>query len=106
MTWLLIVCLGSAAGLAAAGTVVVLGQEPRASEEAGTRRAIVGLGLLTVAVALAAVGGALLGAGGTRSAQIGAFGGAAATVVLPLLAVGLSRRDRRSRRLRRSRING
>jgi hypothetical protein len=36
----------------------------------------------------------MLGAGGTGPAQIGAFAGAAATVALPLLAIGLARRTR------------
>jgi hypothetical protein len=108
MTWPVIVLVVLATGLATAGAVVACG-EPHATEEAGARHAIVGLGLLAVAAAVAAVGGAMLGAGGTGTEQVGAFAGAAATVALPLFAVGLARRTRRARRsseARRSRLSG
>jgi hypothetical protein len=106
MTWAVTFLLVVAAGLATAGAVVARGQRQNATEEAGTRRAIVGLGLLAAAAALAAVGGAMLGAGGAGPLQIGAFAGAAATVALPLLAVGLARRARRSSGARRSGLRG
>jgi hypothetical protein len=106
MTWTVTVVLVVAAGLATAGAVVARGQRQNATEEAGVRRAIIGLGLLAAAAALAAVGAAMLGAGGTGPQQIGAFVGAAATVALPLLAVGLGRPARRSSGARRSGLRG
>jgi hypothetical protein len=94
MTWPIFVLLLVATGLATAGAVVARGGRQHSTEEARARRAIVGLGLLAAAAALAAVGGAMLGAGGTGPVQVGAFAGAAATVALPLLVVGLARRVR------------
>jgi hypothetical protein len=94
MTWPVIVLLMLAIGLATAGAVVARGKRQNPTEEAAARHAIIGLGLLAAAAALAAVGGAMLGAGGTGPVQIGAFAAAAATVALPLLAVGLARRAR------------
>jgi hypothetical protein len=94
MTWPIIVLLLAATGLATAGAVVARGGRQNPTVEAGVRRAIVALGLLAAAAALAAVGGAMLGAGGTGPMQIGAFAGASATVAVPLLAVGLARRLR------------
>jgi hypothetical protein len=102
MTWPAIVLLVGATALATAGAILALGQERTAPEEAAARRAIIGLGVLAAAVALAAFGGAFLAADETRPAQVGAFGGAAATVALPLLVVGLVRRGRRFRGLRPS----
>jgi hypothetical protein len=106
MTWPVIVLLVASAGLATAGSAVALGQQQDATEEAGARRAIVGLALLAAAAAPAAVGGALLGAGGTGLAQVGAFTGGGATVALPLLAVRLARRARRSHRPWQSGLSG
>ncbi len=106
MTWPTIVLLLAATGLATAGAVVARGERQNPTVEAGARRAIVGLGLLAAAAALAAVGGARLGAGGTGPVQIGAVVGAAATVALPLLAVGISRPARPSGQARRSRLSG
>ncbi|SOC50085.1 hypothetical protein SAMN05660748_2824 [Blastococcus aggregatus] len=94
MTWPVLVLLVGATGLATAGAVVTLGQRAGATEEVGVRHAIAGFGLLAASVALAAVGGALLGAGGTPTEQIGAFSGASATVALPVLTVALTRRAR------------
>jgi hypothetical protein len=105
MTWPVIVLLVLATGLATAGAVVACGGT-QATEEAATRRAIIGLGLLAVAAAVAAVGGAVLGAGNTGTMQVGAFAGAAATVALPLVSVGLVRRARRSSGARWSRLSG
>lgn len=98
MSWLVLGLLAGAAGLAAAGAVMLLGQGSRAGEEAGDRRAMVGLGVLAGAVGLAAVGGAVLAGDGTGPEQIGAFAGAAAAVATPVLAIALVRRSGRSRR--------
>ncbi|MBN1093195.1 hypothetical protein JKP75_11885 [Blastococcus sp. TML/M2B] len=106
MTWLAILLMVVAAACATAGAVVALGQRSGAAEEAGTQRGITVLWLLAAAVAAAAIGAAMLGAHATRSAQIGVFAAAAATVALPLMAVGLSRRARRSDRDRRSSRSG
>jgi hypothetical protein len=94
VTWPIIVVLLVAAGLATAGAVVARGGRQNPTEDAGAHRAIVAFGLLAAAAALAAIGGAMLGAGGTGPVQIGAFDGAAATVALPVLAVGFARRVR------------
>jgi hypothetical protein len=99
------VLLAAAALVSTAGALAVRvgrGDEPA---ESRARRSIVGLGLLGVAAALAAVGGALLGAGDAGRTQAGAFAGAAATVVLPLLAVGLARAAHRPGRSRTSGVS-
>jgi hypothetical protein len=101
MSWP-IVLLAAAAVLSTAGALAVRAERSDEPAESRARRSIVGLGLLGVAAALAAVGGALLGAGDTGRGQAGAFAGAAATVVLPLLAVGLARAARRAGRRSRS----
>lgn len=94
--WPAVVVLLAAVALATVGSVVALGHRSTAADEAGAWRGITGLGLLTAAVALAAVGGALLGAGESRTTQLGIFAAAAGTVALPLLAVGLVRLRRPS----------
>lgn len=94
MTWLGAVLLLAAVGLATVGAVAVLRPQHDAAPEVGSGRAITGLGVLVAAVATAAVGATVLTAGNTGAVQIGAFAGAAATVALPLLAVGYAHRAR------------
>jgi hypothetical protein len=104
VTWPVVVLLVAAAGLSTAGALAATAERRDAPEEARARRAIVGFGLLAAATALAAIGGARLGAGATGQAQLVAFAAAAATVALPMLAVGLARAGRRAERSRPSRL--
>ncbi|MGY1634159.1 hypothetical protein ACI784_20840 [Geodermatophilus sp. SYSU D01186] len=94
----MVVLLVAAAGLSTAGAVATRQTLDEAPDETRARRAIVELGLLAAATGLAAVAGALLGAGGTGREQFAAFAGAAAVVALPLPAVGMVRRVRRTGR--------
>lgn len=106
MTWQAVALLLVAAVLATAGALLFSTEQPGAAEEAGAQRAIAVFGLLATAVALAAVGGAMLGWHAPPSRQIGAAGAAAATVVLPVLVVALARRGRRAPRRRRWGLDG
>lgn len=100
MSWP-IVLLAAAAALSTAGALVVRAERGDEPAESRARHAIVGLGLLCFAAALAALGGALLGAGNTGQTQTWAFTSAAVAVALPLLVVRLGGRRRRPARGRR-----
>lgn len=106
MTWPAVALLAVAAVLATAGALLFSAEQTGTAEEAGAQRGIAVLGLLGTAVALAAVGGAMLGWHAPLSTQIGVAGAAAATVALPVLVVGLTRRARRAPRRRRWGLDG